>query len=52
MTAYQAMMYGVERDDPDGRNAWAHLLRQYCELDTLSMVLVFEYWRRATSAGN
>jgi hypothetical protein len=22
---------------------------QYCELDTLSMVLIFEYWQRAVT---
>lgn len=47
-TAYQAMMYGVERTDVDARTAWAQSLRQYCRLDTRSMVLVFEYWRRRT----
>ncbi|MGH7665327.1 MAG: DUF2779 domain-containing protein [Gemmatimonadaceae bacterium] len=47
--AYQAMMYGVERDDEEARDAWCELLRQYCRLDTLSMMLVFEHWRRATA---
>ena len=46
--AYEAMMYGVERSDPDARRAWAALLKQYCKLDTLSMVLIFEFWRRVT----
>ena len=46
--AYEAMMYGVERDDAAAREAWRLLLLQYCNLDTLSMVLVFEHWRRVT----
>lgn len=46
--AYEAMMYGLEKDDVETKSKWANLLRRYCELDTLSMVLVFEYWRRAT----
>lgn len=46
--AYEAMMYGVERRDADAKAKWRDLLLQYCELDTLSMVLIFEYWRRAT----
>ena len=46
--AYEAMMYGVERTDEEARSAWRELLLQYCKLDTLSMVLVFEHWRRAT----
>lgn len=44
--AYQAMMYGVERDDPDCRAAWRQLLLQYCKLDTLAMVLIWEHWER------
>lgn len=44
--AYEAMMYGVEKNDPVAKAAWRELLLQYCKLDTLSMVLIFEYWRR------
>lgn len=51
MRAYEAMMYGVEKHDLGAKAKWRQLLRQYCELDTLSMVLIFEYWRRFTSAG-
>ncbi len=47
MRAYQAMLYG----DPTDRDAhgarWAELLRRYCKLDTLAMVLIWEHWRRA-----
>jgi hypothetical protein len=46
--AYEAMMYGVEKGDSATKQRWRELLLQYCELDTLSMVLIFEYWRRAT----
>jgi hypothetical protein len=46
--AYEAMMYGVERTDEVARRAWRELLLQYCKLDTLSMVLIFDHWRRAT----
>lgn len=49
MRAYEAMMYGVEKDDVVAKEAWRRLLQQYCELDTMSMVLIFEYWRRATA---
>ncbi|MEX1185089.1 MAG: DUF2779 domain-containing protein [Gemmatimonadaceae bacterium] len=44
--AYEAMMYGVEKNDPAAKAQWRELLLQYCKLDTLSMVLIFEYWRR------
>ena len=47
MTAYTAMLYGAERDEPDIRQAWETLLRRYCKLDTLAMVLIWDYWRRA-----
>lgn len=44
--AYEEMMYGVSKRDPVRRAGWSALLGQYCALDTLSMVLVFEHWRR------
>jgi hypothetical protein len=47
--AYQAMMYGVEKNDEAAKAAWSQLLKQYCKLDTLSMVLIFEHWRRITA---
>ena len=46
--AYEAMMYGAEKNDEAAKSAWRKLLLEYCKLDTLSMVLIFEYWRRAT----
>lgn len=47
--AYEAMMYGVERNDPVAKAQWRELLLQYCKLDTLSMILVFEHWKRAVA---
>ncbi|HSA56395.1 MAG TPA: DUF2779 domain-containing protein [Gemmatimonadaceae bacterium] len=44
--AYEAMMYGVEREDQATRAAWEQLLSQYCRLDTLAMVLIWEHWSR------
>jgi hypothetical protein len=49
MRAYQEMMYGVNKRDDKARDNWASLLKQYCALDTLSMVLILEHWRRATA---
>jgi len=48
MRAYEAMMYGVEKNDVEAKAQWRSLLLEYCKLDTLSMVLIFEYWRRVT----
>ena len=45
MRAYQEMMYGIHRHDKDKRAQWTALLKQYCKLDTLAMVVIWEYWR-------
>lgn len=50
MHAYEAMMYGLERERPEVRAAWSKLLRQYCQLDTLAMVLIWESWVAKTGA--
>ncbi len=47
--AYEMMLFSSRQADADERTGWAQLLRQYCELDTLSMVLIYDYWRRLTS---
>ena len=42
MIAYQKLMYG-ELDDA-GRRAYRDALLRYCRLDTLAMVVIWEYW--------
>lgn len=49
MKAYQEMMYGMCRHDKEKRAQWTALLRQYCKLDTLAMVVIWEYWRKGLS---
>jgi hypothetical protein len=44
--AYEMMLFSETGQDPATRSNWSQLLRQYCELDTLSMVLIHEHWRR------
>jgi hypothetical protein len=46
MRAYQEMLYGADKNDSGARADWTALLTQYCRLDTLSMVLILEHWRR------
>ncbi len=46
MRAYQEMMYGADKNDPAVTAMWSGLLQRYCALDTLSMVLILEHWRR------
>lgn len=48
--AYEEMMYGVSKRDQQRRTSWSDLLKQYCSLDTLSMVLIVEHWKRVTDA--
>jgi len=44
MIAYQEMMYGLSKENPEIKEKWAKLLLQYCELDTLAMVIIFLHW--------
>jgi hypothetical protein len=43
--AYQAMLYGPQKSDLSIRAKWKKLLLQYCELDTLAMVMVYLHWK-------
>jgi hypothetical protein len=45
ITAYQAMLYGPQKSDLTIRDRWKHLLLQYCELDTLAMVMIYWHWK-------
>lgn len=45
MTAYQDMMYGLSSNNQSVKDKWSKLLRQYCELDTLAMVVIWIHWR-------
>ena len=44
--AYEAMVYGLERSEPATCEKWKRLLLHYCKLDSLSMFMVWEHWRR------
>jgi hypothetical protein len=48
--AYFAMAYGLERDDALAKQQWSQLLLEYCKLDTLAMVLIWEHWQRVTAS--
>jgi len=45
--AYEAMMYGIERDEAKTKARWRDLLRQYCRLDTLAMLWIWRHWNAA-----
>ena len=44
MRAYQDMLYGVHRDNPDIVLNYKNALLKYCKLDTLAMVIIWEHW--------
>lgn len=44
--AYEAMVYGLEKEDTQAKEKWKRLLLQYCKLDTLSMVFIWQHWLR------
>ena len=46
--AYEAMLYGEERDNPAVKAQWKEALLRYCKLDTAAMVMIWEYWGRRT----
>lgn len=51
MRAYQHMMYGKGREEGDAvKEGWRRLLLQYCELDTIAMLVVWTYWEMALGA--
>ena len=44
MTAYYKLQFGEVPDIQ--RNALVNGLLRYCELDTMAMVMIYEYWKR------
>lgn len=52
--AYQDMLYGLHKNDPVIKSTWEDALRRYCRLDTLAMVIIWEYWksRKAVMRGD
>ena len=44
MLAYQDMVYGLNRDNNEVKNKYKQALLDYCRLDTLAMVIIWEHW--------
>lgn len=42
--AYQEMLFGLGKKDPEARKKYAQLLLEYCKLDTNAMVLIWRHW--------
>ncbi len=47
MRAYDEMIFGEGSVDPSSKESWKKLLLQYCKLDTLAMVAIWEHWERS-----
>jgi hypothetical protein len=44
MRAYQEMLYGINKHDPEISEVYRKSLLDYCCLDTLAMVIIWEHW--------
>jgi len=44
MTAYEDMMFGLNKGDIEVVEKYRKALLRYCKLDTLAMVIVWEHW--------
>jgi hypothetical protein len=45
MVAYREMLYGISRENPNAKIAYADALKKYCKLDTLAMVVIWFHWK-------
>jgi hypothetical protein len=45
MVAYRDMLYGISKDNPAAKQAYNEALKQYCKLDTLAMVVIWQHWQ-------
>ncbi len=44
MRAYHELMFGTLAENKERREQLKQLLLQYCELDTMAMVIIWKYW--------
>jgi hypothetical protein len=51
MAAYRDMMYGISKANPKAKLAYNEALKQYCKLDTLAMVIIWEHWKDLIKLG-
>jgi len=45
MRAYEDLMIGLNKGNEDTKQKYKEALLRYCKLDTLAMVIIWEYWR-------
>ncbi|NJK61186.1 MAG: hypothetical protein HC918_14420, partial [Oscillatoriales cyanobacterium SM2_1_8] len=46
LLVYQDAVFGQYRDRPEAKATIAETLRQYCQLDTLAMTVLWQHWLR------
>jgi hypothetical protein len=44
MRAYQDLMFGADSENKERQEQLKQLLLQYCELDSMAMVIIWKYW--------
>lgn len=44
MRAYGELMFGLRKEDKEAMTIYKDALLKYCKLDTLAMVIIWEYW--------
>ena len=44
MIGYQDMLYGSGHRSPEVRDNLRHALLEYCKLDTVAMVIIYQHW--------
>jgi len=47
MRAYEDMLFGINKHNPEVKEAYRKALLRYCKLDTLAMVIIWEHWSKA-----
>lgn len=47
MLAYQDLLYGKHKNDPETKEKWRELLIQYCRLDTMAMIIIWLHWQHS-----
>ncbi|MDG1720919.1 MAG: DUF2779 domain-containing protein, partial [Bacteroidia bacterium] len=49
MAAYQDILFGLRKNDAESLKAYEKGLLNYCKLDTLAMVIIWEHWKISLS---
>lgn len=45
MVAYREMLYGLTRNQQNIKETYSKALKNYCKLDTLAMLIIWEHWQ-------